>query len=332
MTRTVLSVRDLGVSFRSPAGPVRAVDGLSFDLARGETLALVGESGCGKSATALALMRLLPPGAAASGRVLFEGADLLALPERRMRALRGGRIAMVFQDPMSSLNPVMTIGDQLVEAIRAHAPLDRRRARARAAELLEVVHIPEPGRRLAEHPHRLSGGMRQRVVIAMALAAEPSVLIADEPTTALDVTIQAQILRLLCELQRGFGMAILLITHDLGVVAETAHRVAVMYAGRTVEERPVEALFADPRHPYTRGLMAAMPRLSVEEAGGRAPLREIPGMVPSPAERPKGCAFAPRCGQAVAACHAVAPAFRPLGPAAGVACPVVSAQPLRGAA
>jgi peptide/nickel transport system ATP-binding protein len=308
MNAPLLEVDRLSVRFPTRAGLLTAVNEVSFTVAAGETLAIVGESGCGKSVTALALMRLLPAQATLSGSVRLAGEELVGLPEKRMRQLRGGRVAMIFQDPMSALNPVLTIGDQLVEAILAHQPLTRRQARERAAELLGKVRIPEPALRLNDYPHRLSGGMRQRVVIAMALASNPVLLIADEPTTALDVTIQAQILQLLKQLQNELGTALILITHDLGVVAETADRVAVMYAGRKVEEQPVAGLFHGSLHPYTRGLLRSRPRFdAIGVAGDR--LREIPGVVPTLAAMPAGCAFAPRCAHAQAACTARPPAL-----------------------
>ena len=318
MSAPLLEVRGLVTAFRTRAGVLRAVDGVSFSIAAGETLALVGESGCGKSVTAFSLMRLVadPPGRIAAGEVLFEGRDLLKLPDAQLRAVRGDRMAMIFQEPMTSLNPVMTVGDQIVEAIRQHRPVSRREALARAVALLEEVRIPDAGRRAADYPHRLSGGMRQRVMIAMALACEPRLLIADEPTTALDVTIQAQVLDLIDALKARSGLAVLLITHDLGVVAQHAQRVAVMYAGRIVEEAQTDALFAAPAHPYTEGLLASIPR-----PGTRAErLREIPGMVPSLAEMPAGCAFAPRCERAQARCRTERPALEPRAGGGRVAC------------
>ncbi len=318
MSAPLLEVRGLVTEFRTRAGVLRAVDGVSFSIAAGETLALVGESGCGKSVTAFSLMRLVadPPGRVAAGEVLFEGRDLLKLPDAQLRAVRGDRMAMIFQEPMTSLNPVMTVGDQIVEAIRQHRPVSRREALARAVALLEEVRIPDAGRRAADYPHRLSGGMRQRVMIAMALACEPRLLIADEPTTALDVTIQAQVLDLIDTLKARSGLAVLLITHDLGVVAQHAQRVAVMYAGRIVEEAETAALFAAPAHPYTEGLLASIPR-----PGARAErLREIPGMVPSLAEMPVGCAFAPRCERAQARCGTERPALEPRAGGGRVAC------------
>ena len=316
---TVLRVENLHVRFRVPGGALRAVDGVSFNLRHGETLGLVGESGSGKTMTSLALLRLLesPPAEIPAGSVIFEGRDLLQLPEREMADLRGSRLSMVFQEPMTSLNPIMTIGRQIDEPLIRHLGLSVRAARARTRELLGFVGIPRPDQAAASYPHQFSGGMRQRAMIAIALACRPSVLIADEPTTALDVTIQAQILDLLEQLQREMGTAILLITHDLAVIAETAHRVAVMYAGRIVETGPVETLFAAPLHPYTEGLLRSIPRIV------RAPepeLPEIPGVVPGPADLPSGCAFAPRCAFADAACHRNKPDLLPAGNEREVAC------------
>jgi peptide/nickel transport system ATP-binding protein len=303
-------VRDLRVQSATPQGSVTVVDGVSFDLEAGRTLAVVGESGCGKSVTALSLLRILPepPMRIAGGIVRLDGRDLLSLDEEEMRRVRGNEIAMIFQEPMSSLNPVLTIGDQIVEALRVHRPLLRRESRAQAAALLARVRIPDAEARLHEYPHRLSGGMRQRVMIAMALACRPRVLIADEPTTALDVTIQAQILMLLRQLQSELGMAILLISHNLGMVASVATRVEVMYAGRIVEEAPAGELFGRPLHPYTEGLLGATPRLYV---GGAAPSRlvDIPGIVPPLDALPPGCPFAPRCPKAMDICRAERPAL-----------------------
>ncbi|MBP2305910.1 ATP-binding cassette domain-containing protein [Azospirillum melinis] len=302
----VLEVEDLSIRFQERGRSLLAVRNLSFQVARGETLAIVGESGCGKSITALALLGLVPPPGRAEGKAIrLEGRNLLGLGPEALRDVRGRRIAMVFQEPMTTLNPVLTIGEQIVETIRDHETVSRREARDRALTLLERVHIPDPVRRFGEHPHRLSGGMRQRVVIAMALACNPVVLVADEPTTALDVTIQAQILDLIDELKQG-GMGVVLITHDLGVVAGHAERVLVMYAGRKVEERAAADLFATPLHPYTRGLIAARPRRRVD-GGGRPRLVEIPGTVPSLAAMPPGCAFAPRCASATEDCTAAEP-------------------------
>src|SRR5215470_16743078 len=296
----LLEVSDLGTWFYTRQGIVKAVDGVDFEVASGETLAIVGESGCGKSMTALSLMRLIPdpPGRIVSGAVKLAGRNLLKLSEEEMRRVRGNDISMIFQEPMTSLNPVMTIGKQIAEALVLHRDMDRKAAMKRAVEMLDLVRIPEPKQRAKEYPHQLSGGMRQRAMIAMALACNPKVLIADEPTTALDVTIQAQILQLIAKLQRELGTAVILITHDLGVVAETAERVIVMYAGRKVEEAAVGELFARPLHPYTRGLMNSIPRLALmrREAGAAAQrLQEIPGMVPALSNLPQACTFAPRC-------------------------------------
>ena len=315
----VLHVENLQVRFRVPGGVVHAVDHVSFDLRHGETLGLVGESGSGKTMTSLALLRLLesPPAEIPAGSVIFEGRDLLRLPEREMADLRGSRLSMVFQEPMTSLNPIMTIGRQIDEPLMRHLRLSARAARARTRELLGFVGIPRPDQAAASYPHQFSGGMRQRAMIAIALACRPSVLIADEPTTALDVTIQAQILGLLDQLQREMGTAILLITHDLAVIAETAHRVAVMYAGRIVETGPVDTLFAAPLHPYTEGLLRSIPRIV---RAPEAELPEIPGVVPAPGDLPVGCAFAPRCAFADAACHRNKPDLLPAGDGREVAC------------
>jgi peptide/nickel transport system ATP-binding protein len=314
----ILEVEDLRTHFFSRDGVVRAVDGVSFALDKGETLGVVGESGCGKSITALSILRLVaPPGRIVGGAIRFEGRDLLRASGAEMRALRGNRISMIFQEPMSSLNPVLTVEQQIAETVRLHQGLARRPARQRALEMLRLVHIPEPERRLRQYPHELSGGMRQRVMIAMALACNPQVLIADEPTTALDVTIQAQILELIRELKEKLGTAMILITHDLGVVAETAQRVAVLYAGRKVEEAPVDRLFARPLHPYTRGLMAAIPGLG--DTGGRR-LTEIPGMVPSLREPIAGCGFATRCAHANERCRTEPPPFEEAERGHGVSC------------
>jgi peptide/nickel transport system ATP-binding protein len=302
--QTVLDVKGLQTVFFTSSGLFKAVEDVSFNVRRGETLAIVGESGCGKSVTALSIMRLVPdpPGRIVGGSIKLEGTDLLDLDEDRMRQIRGNRISMIFQEPMTSLNPVMRIGDQITEAVRLHRELTSKEAWNKAVEMLRLVRIPEPERRASEYPHQLSGGMRQRAMIAMALACRPALLIADEPTTALDVTIQAQILALVLELQKELGMGLILITHDLGVVAQTAQRVIVMYAGKKVEEAEVEALFAQPRHPYTRGLMASIPAVPSLGTKADARLVEIPGMVPSLTNLPKGCAFAPRCPLAIARC------------------------------
>jgi oligopeptide/dipeptide ABC transporter ATP-binding protein len=333
----LLDIRNLVTAFRTPAGRVPAVDGVSLAVDRGKTLGLVGESGCGKSVTAMSILRLVSaPGVIESGSILLDGpggpVDLVALPEPQLRRIRGGRIGMIFQEPMTSLNPVFTVGDQVAEAVLLHRDCSRDAARARALEMLSLVRLADPERRLDEYPHQLSGGMRQRVMIAMALACEPDLVIADEPTTALDVTIQAQILDLLADLRRRLGTAILLITHDLGVVAETCDEVAVMYAGRIVERAPADQLFRRPLHPYTIGLLAARPdpdtALSRADGTGRRPrLTTIPGMVPPPQQFPSGCRFHPRCGHARGAaepagpaCNAAMPELRELEPGHFVRC------------
>ena len=325
----ILEVRDLHTRFNTLDGVVRAVDGVSFDVARGETLGIVGESGCGKSVTALSILRLIPPetGRIVQGSIRFEGTELTTLPEAAMKSLRGHRISMIFQEPMTSLNPVLTIGTQIAENVVRHLGVPWKAGRERAREMLDLVGIADSRRRLDEYPHQLSGGMRQRVMIAMALSCDPQVLIADEPTTALDVTIQAQILDLMLELKEKTGTAIVLITHDLGVVAETTERVVVMYAGRKVEEAPVEALFDTPLHPYTRGLMRAIPRLDVEaDAAGKRPrLQEIPGIVPLLTRPIPGCAFAARCELATERCRTTLPPAVEAGDGHTVACWEVTA-------
>ena len=314
MSDIALDVEDLQTYFFTRAGLVRAVDGVSFRLKRGETLAIVGESGCGKSVTALSLMRLVadPPGRIVGGSIRLSDTDLLKLDEPAMRQIRGNRIAMIFQEPMTSLNPVMTIGRQISEALMLHQKMTRVAALARTIHMLGLVGIPEPEQRAKEYPHQLSGGMRQRAMIAMALACNPEVLIADEPTSALDVTIQAQILEVIAKLRRELGTAVILITHDLGIVAETADRVIVMYAGRKVEEGDVRRVFAHPQHPYTRGLINSIPRLALMRDRGAAQterLQEIPGMVPALSNLPAGCAFAPRCSRASDVCRREVPPF-----------------------
>jgi peptide/nickel transport system ATP-binding protein len=314
----LLEVRDLRVSFPAAGGrTIHPVDGVSFSLERGRTLALVGESGCGKSLTGLALLRLVPPpGRVDDASVIrLEGKDLMSFDEAAMRAVRGGRIGMVFQDPMTSLNPVLTAGDQIAEAVRAHRPVTRQEARARAAALLGEVGIADPARRLDEYPHQLSGGMRQRVMIAIALAAEPEIIIADEPTTALDVTVQAQILELLDRLRLERGMAVLLITHDLGVVAGRADDMCVMYAGQVVERASTRQVFEAPAHPYTHGLFGSVPTI----AGPRERLTPISGSVPPPTAWPTGCRFAPRCPERFARCDSM-PSLRRAGPGHDARC------------
>jgi len=320
----VLEIDDLKTHFFAPDGVVRAVDGVSYAVRGGETLGVVGESGCGKSVTALSVLRLVasPPGRIVGGAIRLLGKNLLDLSEAEMEKIRGNDISMIFQEPMTSLNPLLTVGRQISEAVVLHQKLSRRDAMDEAVETLRRVHIPEPEQRLHAYPHQLSGGMRQRVMIAMALSCNPKVLIADEPTTALDVTIQAQILDLMRELQETLGTAIILITHDMGVVAEIADRVAVMYAGRKVEEAAVDDLFEHPGHPYTRGLFGSLPNLEVAARSKerRARLTEIKGMVPSLADLPHGCSFAPRCAFATEECRAAYPPLRRLRPGHLVAC------------
>ena len=319
----LLEIDGLKTHFFTRDGVVRAVDGISFAVYPGETLAVVGESGCGKSVTSLSILRLIasPPGRIVAGRIRFQGRNLLDLTEPQMRKLRGNEISMIFQEPMTSLNPVLTVGRQIAESLIVHRGLTRAEAMSRAAEMLRLVDIPEPQRRLGEYPHQLSGGMRQRVMIAMALACNPRLLIADEPSTALDVTIQAQILDLMRDLQKEFGMSIMIITHDLGVVAELADHVAVMYASKVVEYAPVKELFANPLHPYTNGLFKSRPSLATKK-GER--LNVIQGTVPNPLRFPPGCKFHPRCPMAVERCKSVEPQLRELRPGHWVACDVVS--------
>jgi peptide/nickel transport system ATP-binding protein len=317
LTQPLLEVRDLSVRFDTDEGTVHAVDRMSLELAPRQVLGIVGESGCGKSVTALSILGLLPKTATVTGSARFEEAELLGASRSRLRKIRGREISFVFQEPMSSLNPVLRIGNQIEEVLREHMDLSRAGARQRAVELLDLVHIPDPHRRVSEYPHQLSGGMRQRVMIAMALACDPKILIADEPTTALDVTIQAGILDLLRELRGRLGTAIILITHNLGVVADLADRVVVMYAGRKAEEAPVGELFAHPQHPYTMGLLGAVPRAGAARNGR---LQEIPGRVPSLAELPGHCAFADRCPRADEQSWSEVPALRRVRPDHAVAC------------
>ncbi len=317
----LLEIDNLQTHFRTPDGVNRAVDGVSFHVEAGETLAVVGESGCGKSVTAMSVLRLIPaPPGKIAGAIRFQGKDLLQLSEPEMRAIRGNDISMIFQEPMTSLNPVLTVGRQIGETLRLHQGLDKAAAEQRAIEMLTLVGIPEPARRVREYPHQLSGGMRQRVMIAIALACNPKLLIADEPTTALDVTIQAQILDLMRDLKHRVGAAIVLITHDLGVVAEVAERVVVMYAGRKVEEAAVGPLFRNPRHPYTQGLLGAVPKLGSSLTGTETKLSEIPGLVPSLKQRIEGCVFASRCPLATDLCRQAAPALEEKAPGHIAAC------------
>jgi peptide/nickel transport system ATP-binding protein len=317
----LLEIDNLQTHFRTPDGINRAVDGVSFHVKAGETLAVVGESGCGKSVTAMSVLRLIPePPGKIAGSIRFDGRDLLRMTEREMRDIRGNEISMIFQEPMTSLNPVLTVGTQIGETLRLHQGLDRRAAEARAVEMLNLVGIPEAARRVREYPHQLSGGMRQRVMIAIALACNPKLLIADEPTTALDVTIQAQILDLMRDLKTRVGAAIVLITHDLGVVAEVAERVVVMYAGKKVEEAAVGPLFRNPRHPYTQGLLGSVPKLGSSLTGAETRLQEIPGLVPSLKQRIDGCVFASRCPYATDLCRRVAPALESKAPGHAAAC------------
>ena len=319
MPEPLLAVEDLSVAFPGVGGDVGVVRGLSFSVAPGEFVGLVGESGCGKSVTALALLRLVPePGRITGGRILLGGDNLLDMSEAQMRRVRGGRIGMVFQEPMSALNPVLSVGFQIAEAVRVHHDVSRREAREEAVRLLDLVAIAAPRQRLKDYPHQLSGGQRQRVMIAIALAAKPDLVVADEPTTALDVTVQAQILELLEGLRQKLGLAVLLITHDLAVVAETCDRIVVMYAGQDVEEAPVERLFAAPAHPYTRGLLAAVPRLGGGSRGGE--LQAIPGQVPEPARLPAGCAFHPRCAEVMEECRWQAPETYAVAPGQTARC------------
>jgi oligopeptide/dipeptide ABC transporter ATP-binding protein len=318
----VLQVEDLQTQFFTAIGTVRAVDGVSYELKSGETLGVVGESGCGKSVSALSILRLVanPPGRIVGGAVRFQGTNLLELSEPEMEKIRGNEISMIFQEPMTSLNPLFTVGGQIAEAVALHQGLSRKEAWNRAVDMLRRVYIPEPEKRAHAYPHQLSGGMRQRVMIAMALSCNPKVLIADEPTTALDVTIQAQILDLMRDLQETLGTAIILITHDMGVVAENADRVVVMYAGRKVEEAAANELFDNPGHPYTQGLLGSIPHLDTAAHSRRTRLNEIKGMVPSLFNLPAGCSFAPRCSLATDQCRAAVPPLEQHRPAHWVAC------------
>jgi len=324
MAAPLLEIRGLKTHFSTDDGMVQAVDGVDITIGRGETVGVVGESGCGKTVTALSVLKLIamPPGKIVAGEILYEGRDLVPLDNEEMDRIRAKDIAMVFQEPMTSLNPVYTIGEQIAEVLRKHEGLSRKGAIERTVEMLRLVQIPNPERRLNDYPHQFSGGMRQRVMIAMALSCNPKLLIADEPTTALDVTIQAQILELLQDMKSRFGMAIMLITHAMGVVAETAQRVVVMYAGKVIEEAPVEQLFANPRHPYTQGLIRSIPRIDTA-ATHKTRLEAIPGTVPSLLNPPPGCRFAPRCRYAMAKCREAVPPLTDIGGGHRVACVLV---------
>ncbi|MGA0797135.1 MAG: ABC transporter ATP-binding protein [Quisquiliibacterium sp.] len=321
MAQALLEIRGLKTHFATDDGIVQAVDGVDMRIDAGETLCVVGESGCGKSVTAMTVMKLIamPPGRIAGGQVLWKGTDLVPLEAAAMREIRAKQIAMIFQEPMTSLNPVYTVGQQIAEVVRLHEGLSRKASMDRAAEMLALVNIPHPQRRVNDYPHQFSGGMRQRVMIAMALSCNPQLLIADEPTTALDVTIQAQILDLINGLKERLGMAVMLITHAMGVVAETAQRVVVMYAGRVIEEAPVRELFGSPRHPYTQGLIRSIPRIDTAAVQKRR-LEAIPGTVPRLINPAPGCRFAPRCPHASAQCTAATPELREVAPGHKVAC------------
>ncbi len=322
-TGTILEIRDLHTHFHTPDGVVKAVDGVTYSLDAGETLGVVGESGCGKSVTALSILRLIPepPGRIFGGGIFFDGEDLTKMKQKDLRKIRGNHISMIFQEPMTSLNPVFTIGFQISEAIILHQGMNKKDAMNKAAEMLELVGIPLPFQRVREYPHQLSGGMRQRVMIAMALSCNPSILLADEPTTALDVTIQAQILDLMLKLKEELGTAIILITHDLGLVAETCQRVVVMYAGKVVEEAPVEEIFGNPMHPYTVGLLNSIPKLrTTRDSGEKIRLQEIPGIVPSLHRLPTGCSFNPRCDKVLGMCREQEPELKEVSPGHFVRC------------
>lgn len=325
----LLAIEGLRVEFKTRNGIARVIEDLDIALQPKETLGIVGESGCGKSMTALSIMGLvpIPPGHVADGRILFQGEDLLQASEARMREIRGNEISMIFQEPMTSLNPVYTIGDQIAETARLHEGLSRKDSMDRALEMLIAVGIPAAERRIREYPHQMSGGMRQRVMIAMALACQPQVLIADEPTTALDVTVQAQIFDLLTDLKEDTGTAIIMITHDMGAIAEMAQRIVVMYAGRKVEDGPVEEILTNPRHPYTQGLITCVPHLQLDPPKVRPELDEIPGVVPALTSLGKGCPFAPRCNQAMERCYEAMPGGVQVTEEHGVSCWLVSTEP-----
>jgi len=321
VTEALLDIRGLKTHFKTDEGMVRAVDGVDVTVHRGETVGIVGESGCGKTVTAMTVMKLIamPPGKIVEGQIIWQGRDLVPLDAEEMRKIRSKEIGIIFQEPMTSLNPVYTVGSQIAETVRLHEGLSRRDAKDRAIEMLRLVNIPTPERRVDDYPHQFSGGMRQRVMIAMALSCNPKLLIADEPTTALDVTIQAQILDLLSEMRERLGMAIMMITHDMGVVAETTHRVVVMYAGRVVEEATAEQLFGDPKHPYTQGLIRSIPRMDTA-AAHKERLEAIAGVVPSLLDPPPGCRFAPRCRFATPRCTEAMPLLQEVEPGHKVAC------------
>ncbi len=318
----LLTIENLRTYFYLPEGTVKAVDDVSFEVGRAEIVGLVGESGCGKSVTALSILGLIPwpPGRIVDGRIIFQGTDLTRLPPQRLRDIRGNKISMIFQEPMTSLNPVYTLGHQIAEVYMEHQAVAKKEALDRAKDMLDKLRIPAPAKRIYEYPHNLSGGMRQRVMIAMALACKPQLILADEPTTALDVTIQAQILELTAELQHSLSTSILLITHNLGIVAEYAQRVIVMYSGKIVEEAPVIPVFEEPLHPYTVGLLNSIPKLGSKAAGGKQRLSEIPGMVPSLNDLPQGCSFHPRCTRARSVCRHSEPGLVEISPGRRVAC------------
>jgi peptide/nickel transport system ATP-binding protein/oligopeptide transport system ATP-binding protein len=329
MSNALLKIIDLQTHFRTPEGIVKAVDGVSLEIPRGKTIGVLGESGCGKSVTALSVMRLIPdpPGKIRNGSILLDGTDLLKIGMDEMRAIRGNQISMIFQEPMTSLNPVYTIGDQIAEMYITHQQMDRGDALDQSIEMLRLVGIPAPENRIHEYPHQLSGGMRQRAMIAMAMTCRPKLLIADEPTTALDVTIQAQILDLMLALQDELGMAIMMITHDLGVIAEVSDQVVVMYAGEVVEYSPIDTLFVESRHPYTTGLMKSIPKLGSKfEKGGKQPLQEIPGTVPNLIRLPPGCLFAPRCSHVMDRCRRQRPPLLVLDATHGARCWLVEGE------
>jgi peptide/nickel transport system ATP-binding protein len=330
MGEALLDIRGLKTYFSTEDGMVQAVDGVDLTIGRGETLGVVGESGCGKTVTAMSVLKLIamPPGRIVAGEIFWQGRDLVPLPADEMNRIRMKEIAIIFQEPMTSLNPVYTVGEQIAEVVRLHEGLSRRAALGKAVDMLRLVQIPNPSRRANDYPHQFSGGMRQRVMIAMALSCDPKLLIADEPTTALDVTIQAQILELLWDMKSRFGMAIMLITHAMGVVAETAQRVVVMYAGKVIEEAPVEELFANPRHPYTQGLIRSIPRIDTA-ATSKIRLEAIAGTVPSLLDPPPGCRFAARCRHAMPRCQQASPPLREVAPGHRVACVLYDEGPVR---